>query len=84
MEPKNPLAQLKNSTESLYNRMNQTEDRNRLGGVGDKVKDLDQISKEQKFFFTNIEKKLTGNAAHHEKTKSSNYSWREKNAKLMV
>lgn len=54
--------------------MNQTEDRNRLGDVGDKVKDLDQISKEQKFFFTNIEKKLTGNAAHHEKTKSSNYS----------
>lgn len=47
MEPKNPLAQLKNSTESLYNRMNQTEDRNRLGGVGDKVKDLDQISKGQ-------------------------------------
>lgn len=47
MEPKNPLAQLKTSTESLYNIMNQIEDRNRLGGVGDKVKDLDQISKEQ-------------------------------------
>lgn len=47
MEPKNPLAQLKNSTENLYNIMNQIEDRNRLGGVGDKVKDLDQISKEQ-------------------------------------
>ena len=47
MELKKPIVQLKNLTESLTSRMSQAEDNNRLGGVEEKVKDLDQISNEQ-------------------------------------